>query len=286
VLVGLHAPPLNPKGDEYPNYFRETARAAVLEDDQIVGYLARRDLAVSVQAGGGPLGGGVSLPALRTSARRLHPEWFTGGEHFKRRRQGDLLDAGVSRGEAQAFLEVCAGAEGRPADLVLFGHVHRHVEYRLSWDAGAGEVRYHTDFYSASPRAYYPMRLLMQATPVLVDVFAGAPPQGGPSRVRDHRGPWPEQPRVEVAPYAQPLAESADPRAWWGNHRPLLLQTAPLGPTEANNRPDLALNPTRPGPAFRGARLISVRDDVIVRITSLSASAIALGAATAVAAGG
>ena len=60
-----------------------------------------------------------------------------------------------------------------------------------------------------------------------------------------------EKGAIYVPPYAKPLNESNDPEKWWDDHRPLLIQSAPLGPKDD---------------FFHGCRLIYVEDDVISRI--------------------
>ena len=59
---------------------------------------------------------------------------------------------------------------------------------------------------------------------------------------------------VQVPPYADPLAATADPTAWWAAHRPLVLQTAAVGPLENSQV------------SFGGFRVLEVRGDVIARI--------------------
>src|SRR5690606_25667574 len=41
---------------------------------------------------------------------------------------------------------------------------------------------------------------------------------------------------LATPPYANPLNSSSDPKAWWQNHRPIFVQTAPLGPVEKSQR--------------------------------------------------
>src|SRR5687768_8134429 len=42
VIVGVHAPPINPSGDEWPHYFRETEHPTA-DERETLGYLMRRD---------------------------------------------------------------------------------------------------------------------------------------------------------------------------------------------------------------------------------------------------
>jgi hypothetical protein len=161
---------------------------------------------------------------------------------------------------------------------VLFGHVHEQVEFRLQWDAAAQKLRYCTEFYSETPPDHYVSRRVarwLQHEAVHPRFRAGAPPMGQPRLIRDDRQFWKEWKEVDVPPYAEPLASSPDPRRWWQRHRPLLMQTAPLGPIEVNQRRDTKQNPSRPGPSLRGMRLISVRDNVIRSIRRVRSAELA-----------
>ena len=63
---------------------------------------------------------------------------------------------------------------------------------------------------------------------------------------------------VKVPPYPKPLATTQDVRGWWAEHRPLVLQTEPLG----------ALKDDQVG--FSGFRLLSVKGDLIDKIHFVS----------------
>lgn len=63
--------------------------------------------------------------------------------------------------------------------------------------------------------------------------------------------------------------------AWWQKHRPLLMQTASLGPMDINQRKDLEVNPTEPSPPNRGMGVISVRDNMIAEIRHVTAQTLA-----------
>ena len=71
VVVGVHAPPINPSGDEWPHYFRETehSTADAYETD---GYLMRRDRKAFLpkDASGNPL---THRRFTRTGCAPAHP---------------------------------------------------------------------------------------------------------------------------------------------------------------------------------------------------------------------
>ena len=95
----------------------------------------------------------------------------------------------------------------------------------------------------------------------MVTVSEGAPPNGAPSNaVQDSRYEG-EEWRLQVPPYAQPLSKATDIPGWWSRHRPLILETAAVGPTESNTR-----GTELPGPSFQGYRVIQVAGRHIVSI--------------------
>jgi hypothetical protein len=273
VLVGMHAPPLNLKNDEYNYFFRET----------------EHDTA-------NPLETAAFL--VRHGAIR-RPEWFEwnrdpggaadwprmGTKHFKAGRTGQLLDHGVARGLTNEFLHLCAGAEGRKVDLVLFGHVHRHVEFRVSRDQ-QGTLHYFTDHYTMNPAEYYASRAIengdvRQSRSVRVFVDGPVDPALGTHRI-DATGSFEAEWRRAVPRNPDTLNESPEANLWWDRHRPLLLQSAPLGPVDSNQRPDRDVKPMngvvapnqqadRPNPTFQGWRLLSVVDGTISNITVVPA---------------
>ena len=84
-----------------------------------------------------------------------------------------------------------------------------------------------------------------------MDVVDSAPVDSKPTRL-----PYDAKHKyvVQVPPYPRPLATAPDARGWWTEHRPLVLQTAALGPLE-NTRC-----------RFSGFRVLSVKADVIDKI--------------------
>lgn len=254
VIVGMHAPLINPRDNAYAYYFRETQRPVL--DGLVAQWLDIED--------------GPDRCAAQPSTRERHPRWWPtqGGApaYLARGDNDDLLDWGVSKGRANDLLRILAGENGSPrkADLVLQGHTHRHNEFRIASDGG--ELAYLMDFYTQNPHAYYPTRFSTgERKPVLrgpretkwtwesdvtaVRVADGAAPDGRPTRRRDGKY------SVDIPPYPNPLVSSADPRTWWTDHRPLLLQTGALGPIE---NPDVS---------FSGFRVLTVVQNVIERVS-------------------
>jgi 3',5'-cyclic AMP phosphodiesterase CpdA len=234
VIVGIHAPPLNPAGNEYPAYFRETEHPTANPKD-ILDFLRRNgaDSALDPSSSG--------LPHFIPD-----PTWTAQGTaYFKSGTVQNVLDQGISRGHTDEFLELCAGSNGRrPVDLVLCGHVHRRVDFRLGHDP-AGAVTYFMDFYTENPPRYYAMEKYdtrTDSTERAIQVVKDrVQPNGLPYEVRDHRADatppaWKE---VFVPPYPEPLNSNPDPQTWWKTRRPLILQTAGCGPMESRQRPIL-----------------------------------------------
>lgn len=252
VIAALHAPLVNLAGGQMPWFLRETTRPS--QAAQAAWWVARH-------SGGDP------------DVRRTHPRWF-GREgdpepgFLCRGSSGDLLDEGVSRGRTEDLISAFAGiGTSRRADLVLAGHTHHHNE--ISIRAEEGEPVFHLDHYTGNPRAAYPNdtviadeigkrpdgRLDLPTHEVYVEiddlaVASASPwPMPGPARHRQV---------VFVPPYADPLDQATDPRAWWDKHKPLQLQTGAVGLWENQEV------------SFSGFRLIRLRDNVIERIDFVS----------------
>jgi hypothetical protein len=81
-----------------------------------------------------------------------------------------------------------------------------------------------------------------------------------------------EELRIAVDKYSQPLNDSSDPRQWWIDHRPVLIQTAALGPLDHNQRIQLPSPSARPLPTFQGCRIARVERNSISRIDYLTVS--------------
>jgi predicted MPP superfamily phosphohydrolase len=256
VIVGLHAPLFNAWGNEYPYFLRETQRPTL--GDHVVTHLLRHDT---------PL----DAADIVGYTRSRHGSWFAAqgqGEptYVKRGDNDDLFDYGVSRGETTELLRLIAGVGSRrPADVVLHGHEHRFNEFRIG--SVDGELAYHLDFYTQNPTYYYPTRfvtdmsgtaghrLQLKSDVTYVKVVDSAPANGEPTAM-PHEAMYKYV--VQVPPYPKPLATTPDVRGWWAEHRPLVLQSAALGPLENSQV------------SFSGFRLLSVKSDMIDKIHFVS----------------
>lgn len=262
-IVGLHAPLFNMWRSEYPYYLRETQRPA--QNGQVHGFLARNDPA--------PLS-----PPPEQLIERLHPSWFAGPHDHraprfvKRADSQDLMDFGVARGRAEEVMRLLAGVGARrPADVVLSGHIHRHSEFSVR-SILTGELEYTMDFYTQNPTLYYPTKFTQRwlTTPIQPPHPPRITPIGETTYVEVVPGaasdatPWPMpytatfKYQLQVPPYPTPLTSAPDPRAWWSEHRPLVLQTGALGPLESSQV------------SFTGFRLLSVKNNVIDKIHFVS----------------
>lgn len=267
VIVGMHAPPLNPCNNELPNCFRESVHPTS-DPAQVMGYLMRcvpGEVALVLPDGITP----------KSDADRQRPGWpRTGTPYFHTGPVEDLLDYGIAVGEQEALAQLVAGhGAPRPATLVCCGHGHTRVEYRLRWNAGSGQLESYTDHYLANPDRYLPMKLVEgewwkpeQHTRYLVRVVPGAPAGGVVQPIRDSRDTavWPDRSELHVPPYPAPLSDASNAAAWWQAHAPVVVQTAALGPC-ANTRRSLDVNEHPPKPNFQGFRLMQVIGNVIAR---------------------
>src|SRR5262249_6844991 len=256
VLVGMHAPPINPSGNEYPHFFRETEHPAI----ESVGVVYPGSMGIRSWQAGDDIGAYF----LRHYGDSLDSPLKTKGKpYFSKGMVGELLDYGIAKNKHDEWLQLFAGVgTARKVDIVLFGHVHYRAEFRVVWDASAQKFEFYFDFYTENPGVYYNSRKLDHPDPVSIEVRQDAPAKGTMIEVDT---PWGKTKRLQVPPYAKPLNSATDKRAWWNTHRPLLLQTAPVGPMEANQRHETIQGKKRtyPGPSFSGCRLIAVKDNVI-----------------------
>ena len=265
IIVGMHAPPINPEKNEMIAHFRETMHVTA-DPVQETAFL-RRVKAAAVTT--------FNLPrpdALTTG----YPSWpRTRTPYFHIGTVEDLMDSGISVGLQEELAKVFAGAEGaRPVTLVLSGHGHRRFDYRLKWNAGRNALEFYTDHYLENPAAYYPMKLSGAEWwktdthhRVLVPVKTGTPVSGVLQTIHDHQtgAVWEDLSTFTVPPYGQPLSGASNPAAWWRTHEPVVVQTAALGPG-TNTRADSETNADVPGPQFQGFRILEVANNAIKRV--------------------
>ena len=274
VILGMHVPPFSPLGD-YPYYFRETVHP-VCDPKRTTDYLQRN----KVKSDGWSLSG--------------TPYFKTGDAG-----NGQGLDNGVIGNFQMDFIRLCTGVglnAGRPIDLLLCGHHHDRTEYRLQWNGQA--PAYFMDFYLEEPSTYYSTTngydcqadgLTIPANSRLAVKIDASAPQGCKLNAVTVHGNGASEVRgvVTTPPYATPLDTATDPKQWWKDHRPIIAQTAALGPvdprqrfdpmwrksgtsdvTEAHTQP---ADTTRivdqwPDPTFNGFRLVQVKGNVINKV--------------------
>jgi hypothetical protein len=248
VIVGMHAPPLNLAGSEQPNCMRETVHPTN-DPNQVPGYILRRHLSI------------VRSP-------RHWPATGTPFFHVGTLEQG--LDDGTASGSKDALAQLFAGkGVSRPVNLVVSGHGHYRMEFRLKWNARRKYLETYMDHYLATPAAFYPTSVIESdgtTRRYLTKIERGAPPQGTKHDVTDPNDTiWKDLSWISVPPYADPLSDSPDESAWWARHSPVVTQTAALGPCD-NSRVSVNENKEKPGPNHQGFRVIQVRDNVIRRV--------------------
>lgn len=269
VIVGMHAPPVNHRGNEYAHFFRETERS---EEAEVADFVDDR--------------GGEK------------DSWPHNERHFFEGRELDpAIGAGIAEG-SERFLRIATGMEsGSPTKevrLVLCGHDHSHAEYRVLSRPGGGELekfRLLMDFYTENPERYYrsldpeerEKKVLIRVRDGTFDPEGGFPVALSEDGILEHKleaGPDGTQLdffTMTVPPYSRTLLDETT-FSFWSRHSPLILQSAPLGPTDENQRFGGQENEEvrdPPDPAFQGVRHLKVQDDRIQRIRWVSLREIA-----------
>jgi hypothetical protein len=264
IIIGMHNPPINPAGNEYPHFFRETERPnydAGQLNAAVEHYLMRQNTSAIVSG---------------------HDSWSRSGtRYFKRGSSSDCLDFGNGTGShAVDFLKLCSD---KRVDAVLCGHVHQQVEFRTQPD-GNGGFFYFMDFYTENPKRYresfdwfyrngnpVPVRT-GDLTPIHIVVEPGAKPDTPPKIVRHNSPGSPTVTSRELAipPYADPLDKALDKSQWWSRHRPLLIQTSCLGPIDYHQRlePKNGVAQKRPI-SLQGVRIVSIFGNEIAGMKSV-----------------
>jgi hypothetical protein len=114
-----------------------------------------------------------------------------------------------------------------------------------------------------NPELYYPSTKLSVNGPVHINVKEGAPLNGKPRTRRDKRfDPPQEYNLLDVPPYADPLNRAGNARFWWEQHRPVIAESAALGPMDHSQR---TKGSERPPVTFQGFRVFTVNSNVINR---------------------
>jgi hypothetical protein len=268
-VVGMHAPPLNTWLNEYPHFFRETERSGYDEKklkSLVEGFLSRHSNSSPVD----------------------HNTWQRDtSKEFKRGSIDDLLDFGIAKWHGADFLDLCTNPK---VDLVLCGHVHERIEFRISRDANGG-FRYFTDFYTENPAEhresfdwmktfpipgqFTPPRTVGDTRPIFIRIDPNVGVDAAVVEVRDHKpSTLVEFRQLKVPPYNDPLAQASDKPDWWSRHRPLILQTACIGPVDHSRRVGAG---NKPRATFQGIRALRVEDDHVSLISYIGIAEIRAG---------
>jgi hypothetical protein len=271
VIVAMHAPPFNLKRNKYPHYLRETEHPTLVEERHQVEGLLRRiapdDFMPPVPVVVGPAYV-VPSDAPAAGADHILPQFpRSGTAHFMRGPVKALLDFNAAD-RSEDLLRLCTGGgvgNSRPVDLVLCGHTHFNVECRFRWNRqehGEDIYDFFHDYYTQSPEHYYRTayselpkksggkKLIIATTFHAVDVSKNDEPASACNSDKPN----------DVPRYAGDLKSSSSPAKWWTDHRPLVIQTAGLGPLENDQR-------TSPcDVTFQGFRRIVVKDGAIQEI--------------------
>ncbi len=265
VIVGVHAPVLNPIAEDYPYFLRESLRNLSKRafTNEMRRYLYNRSASQFLIKGPN----GIPYADLRKNVLK---SWMRDKTPYFNFGDGqELMDYATMRGEKAEFLKICAGAYGqRPVDLVLSGHVHVNWEVRVEWDKSSGKFKFYTDFYTENPNRFYNFKVNSISTDKLVvassnktaiaKVYIDKKGSADPKVIKATNG------ALSLTTIPNPGAlehvKPQDAKKWWENKRPLFIQTSAVGPIKTQRGGNSA-------PDFRGCRYIQVKDDVITRIS-------------------
>jgi hypothetical protein len=128
-------------------------------------------------------------------------------------------------------------------------------------------MRYFTDFYTENPAVYYPTKkgsFRAGDDRINVVVEPGAAPNGTP-QVTAHHDDGDEY-TVSIPPYADALSAADDKAGWWNRHRPLIMETAALGPRSGGSNDRSDPGKRKPNHNFQGFRVLSVSGPTVSAI--------------------
>lgn len=264
VAVFMHAPPVNIMGNTPNPLLRESERPskqdvfwpdpedpptgipdfgtilALVEKEAYVSYV--RSLYKYTNCG-------------ETHPHYLYRHWGSciGEPFFKQRRSDASIQFGVAESGIPQLIELITEPR-RPVDIVLCGHTHRAIEYRVTHDATVEMPWIYGD-----PKGVGPipdergMPQVLEAgyrglTRFFHDYYIDGTIHG--DQPSDYWKP------VPAKDYPDPLGNCpGDKRAWWTSRRPLIVQTVGAGtkqPDQKGKKP--------------GLTVIAVEGDVIVGI--------------------
>ncbi len=256
VIVGIHAPAINPDGGEYNHYFRETEHATI--DPALMRGYIKRNVDKNINAADlNKLEGGSDVKG-----------WIVSGTpKFKRGSLDDNLDNGAPFNNKQQFWDACAGknADTRKANLVLSGHVHKHTEWRIEWVEAKQSMNCYCDFYFENPSDYY-SSIYPNSEKVHVHIVPGSvvnePVNGDNRNGISYKF-------TEIPPNQDTLNNSGNAQQWWETHSPVITQTACLGWMDYPQRQDPDVPSQfnfKPEPSFTGLRVITINNNVISNV--------------------
>lgn len=278
AIICMHAPVINPKHSEYSWFLREYLRSASPQPfkKEMLWYLYRRDPdAFTYRASDDLESDEITIDLTidkHTGWSRQHTFYFHEGNG------GDLLDYAVMRGSQEYFLKLITGVQHspRPADLILSGHGHKNFECRVLWNATAGKFQFSHEFFTENPSVYYhsydmntgdrtsftmgksQRAKFIEDNELRIHIQVTDQAAGNDKPEKNSSGVW----SLKTKPYPSTLESQQDNahcKWWWSNVKPLLVQTAALGPSDYLRSPEHQ-------PDFRGCRHITVNDGVIEKI--------------------
>lgn len=270
IIVGMHAPPINTFSNEYPHYFRETEHANSNELETVNFIRRHRFSLFTIPQPGNPHNRLTVINEIsRLIAKKKFPNWFTKTNAFKYGSPKELIDFGVSRGQIGTFLKLlCGQGNEKPIDLLLCGHDHTGSEIRVKWNSNKSRLEYYSDFYSENPVRFHNSRKYKGQNGAYDKVKIAIKPNAKVNQaVTTSKENGVNVKYLEIPPYKNPLDEATNKTKWWEDHKPLLIQGAPLGPTEHTNR--LRKLPTPSQPSNEGCKLIIIRNNKIDLITQI-----------------
>ena len=269
IIVGMHAPPINTFGNEYPHYFRETEHR-ISDILETVNYIRRHKPALFLNMGMTPPQR-LNNSASKGRVQSKFPNWLTDSSAFKFGSNKELLDEGVSRGDIKKFLKLLCGQEGskKPIDVLLCGHDHTRSEIRIKWNVQNSKMEYYTDFYTENPKRFHTSKKYRgekgEYDLVKISIKNGAQVNQATTLIKEVGN---DIKHLEIPPYSNPVNEANNKKNWWQQHKPLLIQGAPLGPTEHTNRTRKLPAPSQP--SNEGCKLLIIRGDQINNILHIS----------------
>lgn len=264
VIVGVHNPVVNPVGNSYPYFLRESLRQTSPRayKEEMKKYLVRTS-------------SGMLTADFETTS---YKGWRLDNKPFFAVGNGDeLLDFGVMRGKKMEFLQLCNGVGvSKPVTMVLSGHIHVNAEFRTKYNPTDKTFSFYTDFYTENPTAYElnvdcniheiqnmnPQKMYIvdkdsqKTFNVAITADAGI---NEPIR-KNSNGTFTMRTKPNGASLDQ--TKEGARNLWWNWYQPLFIQTGALGPMNSQRGGDNVLH----SPDVRGCRTIAIENKTIKRV--------------------